>query len=56
MLPFSHHPGLEVIADPALLRAPELFFNAARLDRSIALRTDDYVRLAAHRLAPITAP
>ncbi len=55
VLPFSHHPRLEVIADPALLRVPELFFNAARLDRSIALSTDDYVRLASPRIAPITA-
>ncbi|MEV0406716.1 YbaK/prolyl-tRNA synthetase associated domain-containing protein [Actinoallomurus sp. NPDC050550] len=55
VLPFSYHPRLELIADPALLDAPELFFNAARLDRSIALATDDYVRLAAPRLAPITS-
>ncbi|TQS27161.1 YbaK/EbsC family protein [Microbispora sp. KK1-11] len=54
VLPFSYHPKLEVIADPALLRVPELFFNAARLDRSIALATDDYVKLAAPRVAPIT--
>lgn len=56
VLPFSYHPKLEVIASPELLQAPELFFNAARLDRSIALRTDDYLRLAAPRLAPITVP
>jgi len=55
ILPFSYHPRLEVIADPALLAAPELFFNAARLDRSIALATDDYLRLAAPRIAPIAA-
>ncbi|WUI00090.1 YbaK/prolyl-tRNA synthetase associated domain-containing protein [Spirillospora sp. NBC_00431] len=54
VLPFSYHPRLELIADPALLNAPELFFNAARLDRSIALATDDYVRLAAPRIEPIT--
>lgn len=54
VLPFSYHPRLEVVADPSLLRAPELFFNAARLDRSIALATDDYVRLASPRIAPIT--
>ena len=53
VLPFSYHPKLEVIADPALLQVPELFFNAARLDRSIALATDDYLRLAAPRVAPI---
>lgn len=55
VLPFSYHPRLELVADPALLRPPELFFNAARLDRSIALATDDYARLAAPRIAPITA-
>ncbi|WP_199562455.1 hypothetical protein [Micromonospora deserti] len=54
MLPFSYHPDLELIADPTLLRVPELFFNAARLDRSIALATDDYLRLAVPRIAAIT--
>jgi Ala-tRNA(Pro) deacylase len=54
VLPFSYHPDLEVIADPALLRSPELYFNAARLDRSIALATADYRRLASPRIAPIT--
>jgi Ala-tRNA(Pro) deacylase len=54
VLPFSYHPRLELIADPALLDVPELFFNAARLDRSIALATDDYVRLAEPRIAPVT--
>lgn len=56
VLPFSYHPGLEVIADPALLKVPELFFNAARLDRSIALATDDYIRIADPRVASITSP
>jgi Ala-tRNA(Pro) deacylase len=56
ILPFSYHPQLEVIADPALLDSPELYFNAARLDRSIALAAGDYRRLADPRLAPITAP
>jgi Ala-tRNA(Pro) deacylase len=54
VLPFSYDPRLELIADPALLALPELFFNAARLDRSIALATADYVRLAAPRIAPIS--
>ncbi|RBQ15780.1 YbaK/prolyl-tRNA synthetase associated domain-containing protein [Spongiactinospora rosea] len=56
VLPFSYHPRLELIADPELEKAPELYFNAARLDRSIALATDDYLRLAAPRVAPITTP
>jgi Ala-tRNA(Pro) deacylase len=55
VLPFSYHPKLEVIADPALLERPEMYFNAARLDRSIALSNEDYVRLTAPRVAPITA-
>ncbi len=53
VLPFSYHPRLELIADPALFDVPELFFNAARLDRSIALSTEDYARLAEPRVAPI---
>jgi Ala-tRNA(Pro) deacylase len=32
-----------------------MYFNAARLDRSIALSNEDYVRLTAPRVAPITA-
>ncbi|MEV4011526.1 hypothetical protein AB0J35_13570 [Nonomuraea angiospora] len=54
VLPFSYDPRLELIADPTLLDQPELYFNAARLDRSVALATDDYVRLAEPRAAPIT--
>ncbi|WP_067539048.1 YbaK/EbsC family protein [Nocardia crassostreae] len=55
VLPVSYHPDLELVADPALLDLPELYFNAARLDRSIALATEDYVRLATPRIAAITA-
>jgi Ala-tRNA(Pro) deacylase len=55
VLPFSYDPRLELVADPSLLDQPELYFNAARLDRSVALATDDYVRLAAPRLAPVTS-
>jgi Ala-tRNA(Pro) deacylase len=53
VLPFSHHPDLELIVDPALLEFPELYFNAARLDRSMALVTKDYIRVATPRVAPI---
>jgi Ala-tRNA(Pro) deacylase len=55
VLPISYHPQLQLIADPTLLTASELFFNAARLDRSIALSTEDYVRLAAPRVERIVA-
>ncbi|MFB4278972.1 MULTISPECIES: YbaK/prolyl-tRNA synthetase associated domain-containing protein [unclassified Nonomuraea] len=54
VLPFSYDSRLELVADPSLLDRPELYFNAARLDRSVALATDDYVRLAAPRMADIT--
>ncbi|WP_203217993.1 YbaK/EbsC family protein [Nocardia terpenica] len=53
VLPFTYHPQLELIADPALVEVPELYFNAARLDRSIALAADDYTRIAVPRLEPI---
>lgn len=56
VLPVSYHPDLELVVDPALLMAPELYFNAARLDRSMALATDDYVRIARPRVEPIVAP
>jgi Ala-tRNA(Pro) deacylase len=52
--PFSFHPELAVLADPALFEEPELFFNAARLDRSVAIRSADYRRLARPRVVPIT--
>jgi Ala-tRNA(Pro) deacylase len=55
VLPFSYHPQLELVADPALLAVPEMYFNAARLDRSIALVTEDYLRVAAPRVERITA-
>lgn len=46
ILPFSFHEDLELVVDPALLVHEEIFFNAARLDRSLALNTDDYRKLA----------
>jgi Ala-tRNA(Pro) deacylase len=53
ILPFSYDPRLDLVVDPSLLSVPEIYFNAGRLDRSIALATDDYLRLAAPRLAAI---
>ena len=44
-----------LIADPVLLDGDELYFNAGRLDRSIALDSQDYQRLAAPRIARIIA-
>ncbi len=53
VLPFAFHPDLTLIADPSLQDYAEVFFNAARLDRSIALRTADYLALAKPRLERI---
>ncbi|GAA1684827.1 YbaK/EbsC family protein [Fodinicola feengrottensis] len=55
ILPFAFHPDLELLVDPALLEHQEIFFNAARLDRSLALNTKDYMRLAQPRVQTITA-
>ena len=53
ILPFSFNPELELIVDPALLKHDELYFNAARLDRSMALKTKDYIALARPRIEQI---
>lgn len=54
VLPFSFNPELELIVDPTLLKNEEIFFNAARLDRSMALKTKDYERFAKPRLENIS--
>lgn len=55
VLPFGYDERLELIADPALLDHGELYFNAGRLDRSVALASQDYLRLARPRLVRIIA-
>ena len=55
VLPFSFSPELELIVDPSLLKNDELYFNAARLDRSMALKTKDYVSSAKPRMEDIAA-
>ncbi|GAA1217464.1 mischarged aminoacyl-tRNA deacylase [Kitasatospora nipponensis] len=54
--PFSFHPQLRLLADPALFDHEELYFNAARLDRSLAIRAEDYRALAAPRVVEISEP
>ncbi|MFE0106049.1 YbaK/EbsC family protein [Streptomyces sp. NPDC059009] len=54
ILPFSFDPELELVVDPALLGQEEIFFNAARLDRSLALRTADYREIAGPRTEAIS--
>ena len=53
VLPFAFNPSLEVLVDPSLLESEEIYFNAARLDQSMALNTQQYIALAKPRLAPI---
>jgi Ala-tRNA(Pro) deacylase len=47
ILPFSFDPELQLIVDPSLLESAEIYFNAARLDRSVVLKIDDYLSIAA---------
>ena len=56
VLPFSFDPALEVVADPDVVARPRLYFNAARLDRSLCLSGADYERLAQPRVEPIAGP
>jgi Ala-tRNA(Pro) deacylase len=52
--PFSFHPELKLVADPELFeRYREIAFNAGRLDASIVLDAEDYLRLAVPQVAPI---
>lgn len=46
ILPFSWNDELELVVDPTLFEHDEIFFNAGRLDRSVALRAADYRRIA----------
>lgn len=55
ILPFSFSDELELIVDPQLLESDEIYFNAARLDRSIAIATPDYLRLARPLVLPIAS-
>lgn len=55
VLPFTFHPDLELIADPSLLENDELYFNAARLDCSMVLKTSDYLAVARPRLEQIVS-
>lgn len=55
ILPFvlNGQGQLELIADPSLAEVDELYFNAARLDRSIAMSTEDYLAIASPRMEEI---
>ncbi|MEU9042471.1 MULTISPECIES: YbaK/EbsC family protein [unclassified Kitasatospora] len=55
IIPFSFHPDLELLVDHDLLAHSHLYFNAARLDRSIELRTAVYRTLAQPQVLAIAA-
>jgi Ala-tRNA(Pro) deacylase len=49
------HPDVAVVVDPTLFDQRGLYFNAARLDRSVRLDTDDYRHIVEQaRIEPIT--
>lgn len=54
--PFSFDERLELLVDPELLQHSEVFFNAARLDRTIVLSTRDYESIAEPRVESIAQP
>jgi len=52
--PFSFSDQLPVLADPLIRKNEEVVFNAGRLDRSIMMKLDDYIRIAQPVFASIT--
>jgi Ala-tRNA(Pro) deacylase len=53
--PFTFHPELDLVVDHGLTAQEEIFFNAGLLDRSLALRTADYLRVSRPRLEAVAA-
>ncbi|MEP7133920.1 MAG: YbaK/EbsC family protein [Chloroflexota bacterium] len=51
--PFSFNDQLQVLADPLVLQNEEVVFNAGRLDRSIFMKLDDYIRIAKPQIVKI---
>ena len=51
--PFSFNEQLQVLADPLIQENEDVVFNAGRLDRSIFMKLDDYIRIAKPQLAKI---
>jgi Ala-tRNA(Pro) deacylase len=55
VLPFAIDADVELVVDPHVLAQPRLYFNAARLDRSVSLATTDYQRIARPRVHDIAS-
>jgi Ala-tRNA(Pro) deacylase len=53
--PFSFSEALAIVVDPDLLTHATIFFNAGRLDRSMEVDTQDWLRVARPATARIAA-
>lgn len=51
--PFSFSDQLQVLVDPLIQENEEVVFNAGRLDRSIFMKLEDYLRIAKPHLVKI---
>jgi len=51
--PFSFSDQLQVLADPLIQQNEDVVFNAGRLDRSIFMKLEDYIRIAKPQMAKI---
>ena len=51
--PFSFSDQLPVLADPLIFENEDVVFNAGRLDRSIFMKSSDYLRITHPRLERI---
>ncbi len=51
--PFTFSDQLHLLVDPLVQENSEVVFNAGRLDRSIFMNLDDYIRIAKPQLVPI---
>jgi Ala-tRNA(Pro) deacylase len=51
--PFSFNEELAVLADPLISQNREVVFNAGRLDRSIFMKPEDYLRIARPQMLKI---
>lgn len=54
--PFSFSPAITLVVDPDLVEQyDEIAFNAGRLDHSMVLNAQDYVRIAQPLISPLSA-
>ena len=51
--PFSFNDQLPILADPLIQQNEEVVFNAGRLDRSIFMKLEDYIRIAQPQITQI---